>query len=171
MYNFAEIFLKSLFIMRQFTILHLNFVCSHCNLKLYLVKTWDFSMMGQLIKQKRRSMYQISFYLGWDAVLCEKYLLVSLSVSSDWTIDFSSPNKRQKKWKNEKKIYWKWPYVWICSILSTYISNSSQGPIDHQTSSINWESPWAKNPYVRCFAIFEAVEQVKHKIQGGSIFV
>ena len=77
MYNFAEIFLKSLFIMRQFTILHLNFVCSHCNLKLYLVKTWDFSMMGQLIKQKRRSMYQISFYLGWDAVLCEKYLLVS----------------------------------------------------------------------------------------------
>ena len=43
MYNFAEIFLKSLFIMRQFTILHLNFVCSHCNPKLYLVKTWDFS--------------------------------------------------------------------------------------------------------------------------------
>ena len=98
-------------------------------------------------------------------------IFTCVSVSSDWTIDFSSPNKRQKKWKKEKKIYWKWPYVWICSILSTYISNSSQGPIDHQTSSINWESPWAKNPYVRCFAIFEAVEQVKHKIQGGSIFV
>ena len=71
-------------------------------------------------------------------------IFTCVSVSSDWTIDFSSPNKRQKKWKKEKKIYWKWPYVWICSILSTYISNSSQGPIDHQTSSINWESPWAK---------------------------
>ena len=29
--------------MRQFNILHLNFVCSHCNLKLFLVKTWDYS--------------------------------------------------------------------------------------------------------------------------------
>ena len=156
--------------MRQFTILHLNFVCSHCNLKLYLVKTWDFSMMGQLIKQKRRSMYQISFYLGWDAVLCEKYLLVSLSLLTEQLI-FRLQIRDKRNEKKEKKIYWKWPYVWICSILSTYISNSSQGPIDHQTSSINWESPWAKNPYVWCFAIFEAVEQVKHKIQGGFIFV
>ena len=57
MYNFAEIFLKSLFIMRQFTILHLNFVCSHCNPKLYLVKTWDFSiivMRSITIMQKQR---------------------------------------------------------------------------------------------------------------------
>ena len=102
MYNFAEIFLKSLFIMRQFTILHLNFVCSHCNLKLYLVKTWDFSMMGQLIKQKRRSMYQISFYLGWDAVLCEKYLLVSLSLLTEQLIfRLQIRDKRNEKMKRK----------------------------------------------------------------------
>ena len=127
MYNFAEIFLKSLFIMRQFTILHLNFVCSHCNLKLYLVKTWDFSMMGQLIKQKRRK-HRISFCFlgaGWCCVMWK----IFTCVFCDWTIDFSSPNMRQKEMeKKEKKIYWKWPSVWICSIhrSSVYLQHENK---------------------------------------------